>query len=499
MPGAPSETDLLRADAVVVGSGAGGAPVAARLAEAGREVVLLESGSRLLSTDLTGNEAELLPRLMAPTLAPDSGMEIYAGQCVGGSTLVNDALCWRTPPEILAAWRRDHALAGLSDAAIAPFVDRVWQDIHATPTDRAHLNRNAHRLELGAQRLGWASEAMPRNVRECTNLGLCNVGCPTGAKQSTLMTYVPRAEQAGARLLADTRADRVLVNGGAVVGVEATALDPATRQPLRTLRVEAPLVCVAAGVLNTAALLLRSGLSGHSGSLGQGLQFHSSVQVTARFPEPVYGYYGPTMSYAVSEFSDVNGRGGPGFMIENVSVSPVLTASALPGFGASHARVMEALPFLGRSVVVLRDRTRGSVEIARSGAARIRYQPVREDLERLRLGIQAIARAYLAADASEVYLPVNHLPPVRSEQDLDALDAWETDTRDLSLLYAVHLFGGACMAGSAKRGFVNEEGRAWEVKGLFVTDASSLPGNTGVNPQVTILANALRIAEGIVT
>jgi choline dehydrogenase-like flavoprotein len=159
---------------------------------------------------------------------------------------------------------------------------------------------------------------------------------------------------------------------------------------------------------------------------------------------------------------------------------------------------MEALPFLGRSVVVLRDRTRGSVEIAKSGAAQIRYQPVREDLERLRLGIKAIARAYLAADASEVYLPVNHLPPVRSEKDLAALDAWELDTRDLSLLYAVHLFGGACMAGSAERGFLNEAGRAWGVRGLFVTDASGLPGNTGVNPQITILANALRIAEGIV-
>jgi choline dehydrogenase-like flavoprotein len=243
-------------------------------------------------------------------------------------------------------------------------------------------------------------------------------------------------------------------------------------------------------------LLLRSGL-GAGTALGRGVQFHSSVYVTARFREPVLGFYGPTMAYAVTEWSDVNGHRGPGFMLENVTVAPSVTASSLPGFGAEHEPVMEALPHLARAVVVLRDRTRGSVAIDGDGAPVLSYQPVVEDLARIREAVKQLARLYLAAGAGEVYLPVNGVAAVRSEADLAALDALRFDPRALSLLYAVHLFGGAAMGGSRDQGFCDESGRAFDVTGLYVTDAAALPSNTGANPQITIMANALRIAAGI--
>ena len=145
--------------------------------------------------------------------------------------MVNDALCWRPPPEVLEAWVDAHGLPELAPAKLAPYVDRVWDDVHASPTTRAYLSRNAYRLELGAKRLGWAAEAMPRNVRGCARLGRCNFGCPTNAKQSTLVTYLPRAERAGARLLPLTRAERIEVRDGAVRAVEAARLDPSTRRP----------------------------------------------------------------------------------------------------------------------------------------------------------------------------------------------------------------------------------------------------------------------------
>ena len=478
----------------MIGSGAGGAPVAARLAAAGRDVLVLEAGARWSTADFTGEAAQMLARLMKATSAHDSGMELYAGACVGGSTVVNDALCWRPPPEILAGWRSDHGLSGLTDAAFAPRVDEVWREISATPTDRAHLNRNAHCLELGAARLGWAAEAMPRNVRGCVNLGLCNLGCPSGAKQSALLSWLPRAERAGARVIPLARAERIEVQAGRVRAVEAVKLDAATGAAVGRLRVEASLVVAAAGVLETPALLLRSGLGARAGI---GLQFHSSVYVSARFREPVLGFYGPTMAYAVTEFSDVHGRSGPGFMIESVAASPTVTASSLPGFGSAHERAMEALPYLARAVVVLRDRTRGRLELSRAGTPRVSYAPVAEDLARLREAVARIARLYLAAGALEVYLPVNGLAPVRSEADLAGLEAVAFAPRALSLLYAVHLFGGAAMAGTRAAGFCDESGRAWDVAGLYVADASSLPGNTGANPQVTIMANALRIADGV--
>jgi choline dehydrogenase-like flavoprotein len=487
-------TDLLGADAIVIGSGAGGAPVAARLAEAGLEVLLLEAGPRLEAADFTGGEAERTTLLGRMSATDDGRTSLYAGACVGGSTVVNDALCWRPPPEVLEGWRREHGLTGLTEAAFAPFAERAWRDVAASPTGPEHWNRNARRLALGAQRLGWSHEVMPRNVRGCANLGQCNWGCPTNAKQSMLVTYVPRAERAGARVLDSTRAERILIEAGAVRGVEALRLDPGTGRPAGNLRVRAPLVCVAAGVLGTPGLLLRSGLAG---AVGRGVQLHSSAHVAARFREPVHGYFGPTMAWAVTQFSDVHGHSGPGFTLENTATHPIVTATALPGFGAEHARAMAALPFLARAVVVLRDRARGHVELDAEGRAAVHYAAGAGDLERLRDGLRALARIYLAAGAEEVFLPVNELAPVRSEADLTALDGYTLRASAVSFLYAVHLFGGTPMGGSREAGACDEAGRVWDVRGLYVSDAASLPSNIGVNPQITILANALRIAEGI--
>lgn len=489
-------SERLRADAVVIGSGAGGAPVALALAEAGLDVLVLEAGERVETREFAGDEGALTARLMTATTAPDGGLEVYAGACVGGSTVVNDALCWRPPPEVLESWRRERGLVALTDEAFAPHVDRVWSAIHASPTERENRNRNSRLLERGAAKLGWSGEAMHRNVRGCANLGQCNTGCPSGAKQSALVTWIPDAEARGARVVPLARAERIEVEAGRVRAVDALRLDAATRAPIGRLRIETPLVCVAAGVLGTPALLLRSGLGGDT-ALGRGVNFHSSVYVTARFPEPVFGFFGPTMSYAVTEWSDVHGHRGPGYMLESVTTAPATTASGLPGFGASHEAAMRALPHLARVVVVLRDRTRGAITLDGDGAMQLSYVPVAEDLARLRDAIAACARLQLAAGATEVYLPLNGSAPVRSEADLGPLDGARFDARSLSLLYAVHLFGGAAMASSPRDGFCDETGRAFGVAGLYVTDAASLPSNTGANPQVTVQSNALRIAAGI--
>jgi choline dehydrogenase-like flavoprotein len=288
----------------------------------------------------------------------------------------------------------------------------------------------------------------------------------------------------------------VRVESGAVAGVEALRRDASGREGAGPLRVDAPLVLLAAGVLETPALLLRSGLTG-GGAVGRGLQLHSSAIATARFAEPVHGYFGPTMSWAVTEFSDVNGRAGPGFMLENTAVHPLVTAASLPGFGADHERVMEALPHLARAVVVLRDRTRGRVSVDSKGRARYQHELDAPDVERLRRALRELARAYLAADALEVWLPVHGLAPIREEADLAQLDAAPLDPTRLAFLYAVHLFGGASLGCSRAAGACRPDGALWDVRGLYVTDASALPGNTGVNPQVTVFANALRIASAL--
>jgi choline dehydrogenase-like flavoprotein len=278
----------------------------------------------------------------------------------------------------------------------------------------------------------------------------------------------------------------VRIEAGAVRGVDAVRVD-GTR-----IEIAAPLVCVAAGVLETPALLLRSGIGGRA---GQGLQFHTSVHVTARFAEPVHGYYGPTMAWAIDELSDVHGRKGPGVMIESVTVQPIVAASALPAFGAAHAETMAALPHLAKALVVIHGRTRGTM--ATDGA--ISHALLPEDVERLRAGMLGAARCYLAAGAEEVLLPVFGSAPIRREADLGTVERMALRASDFANLYAVHLFGGAAMGGSPETGVCDARGAVHGVRGLHVVDAASLPSATGVNPQITIVANALRMAAALST
>lgn len=186
-------------------------------------------------------------------------------------------------------------------------------------------------------------------------------------------------------------------------------------------------------------------------------------------------------------------------MLENVTAAPMTTAASLPGFGTALERAMAALAHLARTVVVLRDETRGSLTLDRPSARGVvSYMPAVNDLERMGLAIRQLARLYLAAGAEEVWLPIEGLASIRREADLVVLDGRTFSPRDFTLLYAVHLFGGATLSATPKAGACDESGQVWGVTGLYVSDASCLPSNTGVNPQITIMANALRIAEASV-
>ena len=142
----------LSADVVVIGSGAGGAPVAAVLAESGRSVVVLEAGPRFETRDFTGDEAEMTARLWKVGLAGNS-LTLYAGACVGGSTVINDAVCFRPPVRLLEVWQDYYDLPGLGAEAMEPYVNRVWEDIHAEPTGPDHTSRCAPSASPAALRL----------------------------------------------------------------------------------------------------------------------------------------------------------------------------------------------------------------------------------------------------------------------------------------------------------------------------------------------------------
>lgn len=503
----------LTAEVVIVGSGASGAVAAARLAEAGREVVILEEGEYLHAPDFVEDEAALMPRLFADQAlrsTVDGSILLLQGGAVGGGTTVNWMLMLRAPDEVLDGWGPAFGLEGMSAREMAPVFDLIEAEVHAreVPAD-AHAPSNRIILD-GARTLGWRASPTRINAAGCVRAGTCSLGCRYDAKQSGLLTYLPRAFAAGARLYAGARVsrveilDRTIGRAGAPAApprkrVHAEFRDPATGQVRAHLTIDAPFVVLAAGAVGTPVILERSGLGG--GGVGRFLRLHPTTGVMGRYDREMYPFAGVPQSMMCDEFirRDANGFG---FWIECPALQPGLGAAALSGFGAAHRTDMLAMRRTGALIVLVRDGSgetgsQGSVWLDRAGRTRIRYALGAADRANLAAGVEACARLHLAGGAREVVSV--HARPIRvsSEAGLAALREADYGPNRVSL-FSAHVNGTCRMGVHPATSGATPNGERHGVRGLYVVDGSLLPTSLGVNPQETIMAIASVVAGRIV-
>jgi choline dehydrogenase-like flavoprotein len=498
----------LRTDVVVVGSGAGGAVAATRLAEAGHEVVILESGEYLHAPDFSEVEAELMPRLFAEQgmrATTDASISLLQGAAAGGGTTVNWMLMLRTPDYVLEEWEREHGVTGLSWAELNPEFDRIEREVHARVVpDDAHSPSNRLILD-GARALGWRASAMAINAAGCVRAGTCSLGCRYDAKQSALLTFLPRAFVAGARLYANTRVERVEIverSTGHGTGtpplkrVHAVVKVPGTDSAPAAVIIEAPIVILAAGAIETPVILQRSGLGG--GGVGRFLRLHPTTVVLGRYAQELYTLAGVPQSTMCDEFirRDANGYG---FWIECPALQPALASVAVSGFGDSHRRDMQQLHHVAPFIVLVRDgsgtdRSNGTVSLDRRGRTRIRYRVGPTDRMNLVAGIEAAARLHFAADALEAI--TLHTPPIRLSNAEDGARIRRAPIGANQItLFSAHVNGTCRIGVDPARSGATPEGERHGVRGLYILDGSLLPTSLGVNPQETIMAVASVLSD----
>ena len=465
----------IQADACVIGAGAGGAVAAAELAEGGLDVVLLEQGPDHDPRTLTARPAQMLARLYrdgGQTLTVGNPpIALPLGRGIGGTTLINSGTCFRTPPAVLQRWERDYGLEGFDADSLAPFFARVETALSVAEVTPELAGENAAVARRGAERLGWSHGYLRRNATGCVGSGVCVFGCPAGAKQHTGITYVPRLRAAGGRVLTGASVRRVVIRRGVARGVEARTADG-------PLHVTAPLIVVAAGTIHTPALLARSGLGAGSGQLGRNLSLHPATAAAARMDHVVDMARGVPQSFYVDEFA------ADGIMLEGIAGPPAYVAMSLPLTGARHAEVMRDYRRLAQFGLMVSDSSRGWVHIV-AGRPVIRYDLNGEDLRRFRAGLGRLEQLFAAAGAREILLP---LPAgVRPEN---------ARRRDLKLM-AFHPLGTARADARPTHGVVDGNLELHDAAGVYVADGSAVPSALGVNPQLTIMALATRLAHGV--
>lgn len=492
------EHDLqLTADVCVVGSGAGGGTAAAVLAAAGKEVIVLEAGGYYDDADFDGAELKgfynlYLDRGFASTA--DRSVGLLAGECVGGGTVVNYCTSFRTPDEVRAEW---------ASAGVPWFTREEYTRSLDAVCARLHVNLEHNRisareavLQRGLRALGWHVDAMPRNVVDCDQgkvCGYCGLGCAIGAKQSTAKTWLIDAQNAGARIVAETRANRICIASGAATGVEAQS------RAGHRVTVRCKAVVVACGAIHTPALLLRSGLSNEQ--IGRNLHLHPVSNVCGVFDEEIRPWEGTMQAIYSDEHRRMEGNYGVKY--ETTALQPAIAAAVLPWREPRQYRaLLEKLPHTAGIGVLLRDRDGGRVTVDRTGWPVAHYALSRFDRSHLRDGFRGGARILEAAGARLIYSPhakfCAYEPGRRGSletftHDMDAA-GWRSGQ---VALFSFHIMGSARMGSSRRRSATNPEGETWEVRNVYAMDGSSFPSASGVNPMISIEAIAHRNAGAL--
>ena len=479
--------DAEECDVVIVGSGAGGAVAAATLAEAGIDVIVLEAGQRFDRDTYPSDPLEAIASLYR-----DAGLTIAEGRppipvpvarALGGTTVINSGTCFRAPRAVLEDWRLRYGVAWAGE--LDPDYAEAEDFLRVAQLDPERMGRNGQLAMEGAISLGAGGGPISRNAGNCVQCSSCPFGCEIDAKRGMHVSYLPRAVGAGARIRAGVKAQRVLVADGRAIGVRCRT-DRAGHSPY-TVRARRAVI-VAGGALGTPELLLSSGLGGHH--VGRNLHIHPACWVGARYEEEVRGWEGVMQSYYIDEWASRE-------ILLEATFTPLAFGGAwLLGTGREHQRAMLDFGHIGSIGVHLSDRSSGRVGLTANGSLRATYRLTDDDASRLAFGIARAAEIHFAAGATEVYPNIARVGGLRREQ-LPEFEARTFKPSELRL-EAFHPMGTARIAADPAEGVCGADGSVNGLAGLFVADASLFPTSVGVNPMMTVIAFAKRVASGLI-
>lgn len=502
--GSRLENDLtLEADVAIVGSGAGGGTTAEILSAAGYKVLLIEEGPLKTSDDFKMREADAYPSLYQEgigRMSKDGAITIMQGRAVGGTTLVNWTSSFRTPPQTLEHWASVHGVAGHNVESMTPWFEKMEQRLGVAPW-LVPPNANNEVLRTGCDKLGYHSQVIPRNVRGCWNLGYCGMGCPTNAKQSMLVTTIPATLEAGGELLYLARADKLLIEGDQVMGIDCAAMDSRCVAPTgKRIRVKARHYVLAGGGINTPGILLRSDAPDPHQRVGRRTYLHLVNFSAALFDQVVNPFYGAPQSLYSDHFQWDDGTTGRlSYKLEVPPVHPALAATLLGNFGTANALRMEQLPHTNVMLALLRDgfhpqSAEGRVELRGDGSPVLDYQMTDYTWDGVRRAFLSMAEIQFAAGANAVM-------PMHADAGYTA--NWAETKRlieNLNLavyrtrLGSAHVMGGCAMGEDPNQAVTDSLGRHHQLENLSIHDGSLFPTSIGANPQLSIYGLTAKLA-----
>jgi choline dehydrogenase-like flavoprotein len=468
-------------------------------------VVVLEAGGYYNEEDFDQLELPAYQRLYragGTAITADGGITLMTGSNLGGGTTVNWTNCIRTRPAVREQWELEHGLEGVAGQDFDRHLDAVWDRLGVN--DRCSDYNDPHlRLQEACAALGYSFSRVTRNADPATyspeSAAFMGFGDQSGSKQGTLKTYLEDAWEHGARFVVRCRADRILVEAGRAAGVEATHTgeDGTTQRVV----VRAPQVVVAAGALDSPALLLRSGIGGPAA--GRYLRLHPATAVGGLYDEPQKAWWGAPQTALSDQFADI--EDGYGFLVECSHASPALGAAASPWVSGRQSKELGlearfAAPF----VFLIRDHGHGTVTIDAAGNPIHSYSLFDDPMDErhFRRGLKELVLLHHAAGARAVYSL--HTRLLRWDRGGgEDIDSFAQRVHDASLApnehatFSLHHMGSCRMGADPATSVANPWGELHDTPGVWIGDGSAFPTASGTNPMISIMALAERTADAM--
>lgn len=476
------------ADVCIIGAGAGGAATAARLAEEGHKVVVLEAGSFWnpleFKADTTWAFRNLYAERGARTAMGNCMLPVPGGQGVGGSTLINSAICFRTPEPVLHDWVDNHGCERLTVEAMRPRLDRVWQTLAVTINPPFVQRNNNLIFKKGSDALGLPGQWMPRSAPGCSGCGVCQMGCPTGGKWSVDRNFIPEALLTGnCDINANCRVEEVSTQAGRVVSVSGRTVDPASLEPAGRFTVRAREFVLCAGPVGSPRFLLANGLADDS-VCGHNLHLHPALGMIARFEQEINPWSGVTQGFYVDRWEQ-------GYLLQTFSMNPDQTYVGMPwSLGTDLIELLRDLKHMAMAGALVHDED----SVGQVGRRTLTYNVGDGDRLRLLAGMRECAEVFFAAGAISCHAPMVGTKTIRSPDDIRAVIHNDIPASSM-YLYASHPMGTCRMGRDPEQSVIDPDGRVWGWENLSVADASVFPTSLGVNPQVTTMAIGLTVGE----
>lgn len=451
-------------DFIVVGSGPSGGRIAYDLVKAGSKVLLLEAGPHLKKADFPKPEIQSSSQMFwggGVELNHDARLGFLRAKCVGGTSVVNQALFDRFDEHVWSEWNEITGLK-FSDESFKNVYEEVESSLSIQTLSEKHFGRNTQLFVKAFEKkgLGWAPLRRGQkncdldNGNDCIN---CLGGCARDSKQSSLVTSVEPALQQGLTLLANCEVEKVVEKNNQDFLITAHVKNRVQKSQ-KTVHLKAKAVVLAGGSFGTTKILLQSGYGEKAQALGKHISCHPQYMTYALFDQPIDAFKGAFQ--AVKSYDPKLREAG--FKFENVFAPPIATSMLFNGFGQQHQNHMKKFRYMASMEVAIRDEATGQMSLDKKGKMVVKKSLTARDQHRMNQGMEMIADMFESVEAKEI---------IRCKQ-----------------AFGLHLMGGCALGTDPKKSVVNPEFSLHTNKRIFIADSSIFPSAPGINPSLTVMA-----------